>query len=93
MGAAALLSNQCTQELVGIDINRSSRSRSQSGLWRWLPEQLPGLTSHLCALLQVLHHRLQQGAAAGEGGFILDGFPRWEQQQQQQCPDMTAAVP
>jgi adenylate kinase family enzyme len=28
-------------------------------------------------LLQVLQHRLQQGAAAGEGGFILDGFPRY----------------
>jgi hypothetical protein len=33
---------------------------------------------HCCLyfLLQVLQQRLQQGQAAGEGGFILDGFPR-----------------
>jgi hypothetical protein len=42
----------------------------------------PRLLSHIPALcclpcVQVLHHRLQQGAAAGEAGFILDGFPRY----------------
>lgn len=31
----------------------------------------------LLLCVQVLHHRLQQGAAAGEAGFILDGFPRY----------------
>lgn len=75
--------------------NQQQQEQKSVDLWRWrFLGSCQVLTSHLCALLQVLHHRLQQGAAAGEGGFILDGFPRWEQQQQQQqCPDVTAAVP
>eukprot|EP00775_Hariotina_reticulata_P012064 gene12068-12205_t len=34
-------------------------------------------------IIAVLQHRLQQGQAAGEGGFILDGFPRTVPQAQQ----------
>uniref|UniRef100_A0A383VHU9 adenylate kinase n=1 Tax=Tetradesmus obliquus TaxID=3088 RepID=A0A383VHU9_TETOB len=34
-------------------------------------------------IIEVLQQRLQQGRAAGEGGFILDGFPRTAHQAQQ----------
>lgn len=37
-------------------------------------------SSAACMVVQVLGQRLHQGQQAGEGGFILDGFPRWAAQ-------------